>query len=140
VTDEARDRVDMLLDAVRDHDPRPDLALKAVSMRLRRAAHLVDTEIRRRLGPQGMELWEVEILANLVTAGGTMTAGALQNLAQLTPGAITHRVTKLEDAGHVVRTISPADRRQIDVSVTSSGRARMRQVSSALSAIETPIC
>ncbi|MFD1827016.1 MULTISPECIES: MarR family winged helix-turn-helix transcriptional regulator [Mumia] len=127
MTEPEHDRVDPILDYVRDHDGSRDLTAKAVVLRLRRAAHYVDT-VARRLAPKGTELWELEILANLVRHGGEMSVGQLQEAAQLTAGAITNRITRLEDKGAVRRVVSAADRRQILVTLTAEGEQRAQEL------------
>ncbi len=118
------DRVDQILDYIRELGSERDLTAKAVGLRLRRAAHYVDTETRRRLAPAGMELWEVEILAEIVRLGGVASIGRLQDFAQLTSGALTNRIARLEDKGFVTRAMDDQDRRQIQVAVTAAGRRR----------------
>ncbi|MFI5958998.1 MarR family winged helix-turn-helix transcriptional regulator [Cryptosporangium sp. NPDC051539] len=122
------DRVEEILAYLREVEPGRDLLAKAVAMRLRRAAHYVNTEIRRRLTPLQMDLWEMELLSTLLREGGRVPIGTLQDVAQLTPGAITNRITRLERVGHVARTIDPDDRRQVIVSLTEGGRTHAGEV------------
>lgn len=119
--------------------PGRDLTTKSVAWRLRRAAHHVDTEVRRRLAPQGMELWELEILCAIRRSEGAITMGELQDIAQLTSGAITNRIARLEREGHVRRDVDPDDRRQVLVTITPSGVARALQVIEANNAAEQEI-
>lgn len=133
------DRVDAILTYLAALEPDRDLSAKAVAWRLRRAAHYVDTEVRRRLAPAGMELWEKEILCSLRRLGGTLTMGELQDVAQLTSGAITNRVARLERDGCVTRTVSPDDRRQVIVTLTPAGRERAHEVMQANDAAEQEI-
>jgi DNA-binding MarR family transcriptional regulator len=126
----ARDRVDVLLDHVAAIKPDSPLVTKAVTERLRRASHHIDTEIRRRLAPLGVELWEFELLTALRRSAPEyrLTMGELADDAQVTSGAITNRVTRMERQGWVRRDIVPADRRQIVVSLTDAGLARCEEV------------
>lgn len=126
-TDDA-DRVDPILDFIRDRDPDADLTAKAVAMRLNRAAHWIDLQIKRQLAPYGIEFWELDILATLSRLGGSSSIGNLQDAAQVTAGAITNRVARLERKGFVVRAIDRDDRRQITVRLTDPGRARASAV------------
>lgn len=139
MSSDTRDRVEWILEHILSMEPGRDLTAKGVGLRLRRAAHHVDTETRRRLGSRGMELWEVELLAELVRAGGATTMGRLQDLAQLTSGAITHRVGRLEAKGFVRRAVDPADRRQVLVEVTGPGRRRLDEVVEANNEAEREI-
>lgn len=131
---EHRDRVDSILDFVRDAGG--DVAAKEVHIRLRRLAHHLDTEARRRLAPQGMEFWELPLLSSLVRSEGPLSVGVLQDLAQVTPGAITHRIAKLEENGAVRRAFDTRDRRQVNVELTDAGRARFQQLVEAVGAVE----
>lgn len=135
----SKDRVDPILEYIRTHDPHGDLAAKAVAIRLRRAAHYVETNVRRRLGPQGMEFWELELLTTLKRHGGEQTVGELQDAAQLTSGAITNRIDRLEANGHVVRTIDPADRRHVRVALTPAGEQRARELIEANNQVEAEV-
>lgn len=118
------DRVGSILDYIASTDPERDLTAKSVAWRLRRAAHHVDTEVRRRLAREGMELWELEILCGLRRSGGALMVGDLQDIAQLTSGAITNRIAKLERDGYVTREVDPDDRRQVIVRITPAGTER----------------
>jgi DNA-binding MarR family transcriptional regulator len=137
--DEERDRVDDILMYVARVHPELDTTTKAVAWRLRRAAHHIDTEVRRRLVPQGIDLWELEILSALNRAGGTLTMGELLDVAQLTSGAITNRVGRLEREGRVRRETAPGDRRQILVTLTAAGRERNEEVVTANDAAEREV-
>ncbi|WP_432826493.1 MarR family winged helix-turn-helix transcriptional regulator [Dactylosporangium sp. CA-092794] len=128
MTDETPDRIDPILTYLRNLDPGRDLLAKAVAMRLRRAAHYVDTQIRRELSRSDIEIWELELLSTLLRKGGTLPVGHLQDAAQLTAGAITNRITRLERDGYVTRAIDPADRRQIIVTLTDEGRQHAAEV------------
>lgn len=136
VRDTAPDRVDAILDYLHDLYPERDLTAKAVAWRLRRAAHHVDTEVKRRLARAGVELWEKEILCSLRRLGGTLTMGDLQDVAQLTSGAITNRIARLEEHGWVRREVDPHDRRQVLVVLTAAGRERSEIVMAANNAAE----
>jgi DNA-binding MarR family transcriptional regulator len=122
------DRIDPILTYLKNLDPSRELSAKAVAMRLRRAAHYVDTQIRRELARSDIEIWELELLSTLLRKGGSLPVGTLQDAAQLTPGAITNRITRVERDGYVTRAIDPADRRQISVTLTDEGRKHATEV------------
>jgi DNA-binding MarR family transcriptional regulator len=77
-----------------------------------------------------MEFWEFELLTALRRSGPEhrLTMGELADDAQLTSGAITNRVTRMERQGWVRREIGPDDRRRIVVSLTDEGLARCEAV------------
>ncbi len=130
MTDAQVDRVDAILGYLRSLDPERDLTAKAVIVRLLRTGHYVEIELRRQLAPLGMDVWEMELLSTLLRKG-LATMGQLQDIAQLTPGAITNRITRLEKGGFVTRTMDSADRRQIIVELTPEGEQRARKVLAA---------
>lgn len=133
------DRVDGLVGFLCREDPARATQAKALAYRLRRASHHIDREIRRELAPLGIELWELEILAALRRSGGPpyrLTPGALLEEAQLTSGAITKRVARLEAKGWVRREVDPEDRRQILVVLTEEGLGRAGSVFGSMSKTE----
>lgn len=99
---------------------------KALAYRLRRLAHRLETDIKRELVPHGIELWEFELLICLVRAepDHRLSAGQLMNQLQLTSGAITNRVARLERNGCVTRDLDPNDRRSVLVTLTPAGHER----------------
>ena len=131
-----QDRIDPILDYIATIDPDRDLTAKAVAWRMRRAGHHIDTIVKRRLAAQGIELWEIEILCGLRREGGSMTMGALQDVAQLTSGAITNRITRLEKDGFVRREVDTGDRRQVIVTLTPDGYERSLKAVAANTAAE----
>jgi DNA-binding MarR family transcriptional regulator len=136
-----RDRVDVILEYIAAFYPENPLMAKAVSERLRRASRHVDTEIRRHMAPHGMELWEMELLTALKRnlPDHRLTMGALADAAQLTSGAVTNRVTRLERHGWVRREIDAGDRRQIVVTLTPEGLERCDAVIAVITAAQREI-
>ncbi|MEV7465566.1 MarR family transcriptional regulator [Streptomyces kronopolitis] len=125
-----RDRIDGMIDVIaRAHDL-ADLESKALVYRLRRVAHHMEIELKRELAGHGIELWELELLACLYRAlpHHRVSAKELMEQMQLTTGAVTNRVSRLEAKGWVSREIAPDDRRSILVTLTEPGRARAAQV------------
>lgn len=131
-----QDRVDAIIDHLAERRPDLDLSVPAVHIRIQRLSHWLETEARRRLAPKGLEFWELSLLSAIVRAGGSRTVGELQDHAQLTSGAITHRVAKLEGSGAVVRRFSEQDRRQVNVEITTAGRARLETIIDTVSEAE----
>ncbi|GAA3568065.1 MarR family transcriptional regulator [Amycolatopsis ultiminotia] len=125
-----RDYVDRMLEVIADRDEPEVRVAKALAYRVRRLAHRLETEIRRELAPHGIELWELELLACLVRAEPQhrLSAGALMAQLQLTSGAVTNRVRRLEGNGWVTRDFDPDDRRSVLVALTPAGRQRAMEV------------
>ncbi|MFK0292497.1 MarR family winged helix-turn-helix transcriptional regulator [Streptomyces sp. NPDC090442] len=124
-TDYVDDMVEVLADTFE-----PDLLeAKALAYRLRRVSHWLETEIKRELAPHDIELWELELLACLSRAPhGQLTAGELARQMQLTSGAVSNRVRRLEAKGWVLRDFAAHDRRSVTVTLTEEGRGRAMQV------------
>jgi DNA-binding MarR family transcriptional regulator len=124
-----RDRVDMIIEQIAPHSPEETVS-KALSFRLQRVAHHLETELRRELAAFGIELWEMELLGALKRAGPPyrLHAGALLETMRLTSGGVTKRVAGLERKGWVRRDIDPDDRRQVLVSLTDEGLRRAGEV------------
>lgn len=126
---EERDQVDVLLAAWKKQNPELDVPAKAVTIRLRRLTHYIEREVRRELAEHGIELWEFEMMLALRRSpDGQLHAGALQRYTQVTSGAITNRIARLEEQGWVRRDVEPKDRRQVIVSLTEAGRQRAQAI------------
>lgn len=125
-----QDYVDGMIEVIADRHE-PDVALaKALAYRARRLAHRLETEIKRELAPHGIELWELELLACLIRTEPEhrLSAGALMTQLQLTSGAVTNRVSKMERNGWVARDFDPDDRRSVLVTLTPAGEQRAMEV------------
>jgi DNA-binding MarR family transcriptional regulator len=127
--DRARDQFDVMVEFWLQQNPSLDVTVKTLSMRLRRAAHLLDRATRRELASCDMEMWEFDVLLSLYKTPGHQTSvGALLRESGVTSGAITNRVERLERRALVTREVDPADRRQVLVTLTEAGRARAEQM------------
>jgi DNA-binding MarR family transcriptional regulator len=123
------DQVDLVVAHWQTEDPDIDVAAKTAALRLRRAANHLQRELRRELLPLEMEMWEFEMLLALRRVPGQqLSAGALLRLCQVTSGAISNRLARLENRGWVRRDIDPRDRRQVLVTLTEDGVARAYQL------------
>jgi DNA-binding MarR family transcriptional regulator len=124
-----RDQVDDLIDYWCQENPGVDMTTKALAVRIRRIYHHLDRALRRELAAIDMEQWEFEVLLPLRRAAGhRLSVGELAGDSQVTPGAVTNRVGRLEERGLVRRDVDPADRRQVIVSLTEAGLARSDQM------------
>ncbi len=124
-----RDQVDALLDAWKKQNPDVDVPAKALTIRLRRVTHHVEREVRRELAEHGIEPWEFEMMLALRRAPEhRLHAGALQRHSQVTSGAITNRIGRLQEAGWVRRDVDPSDRRQVLVTLTHAGMDRAEKI------------
>lgn len=125
----ARDQVDVVVDFWLAENPELDTQVKMLAIRVRRAAHHVERALRRELASADIEMWELEVLLSLRrSASRSRSAGELLREAQVTSGAITNRVARLERRGWVRREVPAEDRRQVRVHLTSEGLRRADQL------------
>jgi DNA-binding MarR family transcriptional regulator len=124
------DYVDGMIEVLAGHHEPDVVQDKALAYRVRRLAHRLETEIKRELAPHGIELWELELLACLIRTEPEhrLSAGALMAQLQLTSGAVTNRVTRMERNGWVTREVDPDDRRSVLITLTADGEKRAREV------------
>jgi DNA-binding MarR family transcriptional regulator len=128
-TPPVRDAVDVMVEHWQRQQPQLDVVSKAVSIRLRRIAHHLEREVRRELARLDVELWELDMLLALYNAEGRrLGAGDLLRASQVTSGAITNRLARLEQRGWVRRDVDPSDRRQVLVTLTDAGWDKAAQL------------
>ncbi|MDR2587425.1 MAG: MarR family transcriptional regulator [Coriobacteriales bacterium] len=116
------DLVDALLAQWREQRPDLDCSPMGVIDRLNRVSALLLVAQERVFRDFGLDYPSFDVLATLRrTAGHQLAPGELAQYMMITPGAITHRLTKLEAAGLVERTLDRFDRRRVTVSLTDKG-------------------
>ena len=86
---------------------------------------LVRTQLEREL-PDGLKVSQFTVLNHLVRLGGDWSPVRLARAFQVTKGAMTNTVRRLEDRGLVRVTANPRDGRGKLVNLTEAGRD-MRQ-------------
>ena len=123
--DLVRDQVDVVVDFWSQENPSVDLLVKGLAIRLRRVTHHLERAIREQLGASDIEVWEAEVLLALRRgADHCRSAGELLKDIQVTSGAISNRIARLEERGWVRRDVDSADRRHVLVSLTPAGLVR----------------
>jgi DNA-binding MarR family transcriptional regulator len=121
-----RDLAEEIADYWCRENPDVDPVTKMLAIRLRRAAQHLERELRRELDAYDTDVAEFEVLMTLRRAEGySSSAGALAKEWQVTSGAITNRIARLQARGWVQRDLDPADRRQVLVTLTSEGVRRI---------------
>ena len=128
--DHSLDEIDQIVAFWRTENPALDVTTKQLAMRLRRGAQILERAMRQDLAATGVdEFWEIEVLLSLKRApGNRRSAGDLMREAHVTSGAITNRISRLEQRGWVRRDVDPEDRRQVLVSLTPEGVTRADRV------------
>jgi DNA-binding MarR family transcriptional regulator len=121
----APDPVDHMLDAWRQ--ARPDLDLEAMGTfgRLGRIHVRASRAIEAVFEAHGLSTGEFDVLAALRRAGAphALTPTQLARSLMLSPGGMTNRIDRLEEAGWVRREPDPDDRRSLAVVLTEEGLA-----------------
>lgn len=79
-----------------------------------------------RVLPVGMSIPQFSLLNHLVRLGGTWTPSRLARAFQVTKGAMTNTLQRLEAQGLIRITVDPRDGRGKLVEITPAGR-RMRE-------------
>jgi DNA-binding MarR family transcriptional regulator len=85
-----------------------------------------------RVLPDGMTLAQFGVLNNFVRLGGERSPAGLARAFQVTKGAMTNTLQRLEAKGHVTLRPDPKDGRAKIVAITDAGRAARKAALAAL--------
>lgn len=91
-----------------------------LAVRLKHCGRFLFYQVGGKAGQQ-------RILITLLTRG-SMTQKELQDLLEISSGALSEILQKMEDAGWIARTKSADDKRQVDLSLSKSGTEIAMQV------------
>lgn len=122
----ARDHVDRFLDEIRPELPGDlDLTVEGIVDRIQGITRRLQKVLDETVSEYGLSHGEWKVLSSLRWAGPPYrrSAGDLARLADLSSGAMTNRLDRLEEAGLVRRLRDPDDRRGVLVELTDEGRA-----------------
>lgn len=124
-----RDSVDEMLEEWRAERPDLDPSGMSVVLRVLINAGRLAERLKEILAPLGLAPWEFDVLSALRRSGpsGVRSPKELCEAGQLTSGAMTHRLDRLEQRGLVARRKGGEDRRSIGVALTRKGRALVDQ-------------
>lgn len=120
------DHVDRWLDEVRSELPADlDLTVEGVVDRILGIARRLQRLLDETLSAHDLSHGEWKVLSSLRWAGEpySRSAGELARIADLSSGAMTNRLDRLEEAGLVRRLRDPDDRRGVLVELTDEGRS-----------------
>jgi DNA-binding MarR family transcriptional regulator len=119
-----QDAIDDILDQWSEERPELDTAPLGIVVRVMTLYRSFSRDATRALEPLGLELWEYDVLAALRRQGKpfTLPATRLARETELSSGAMTNRIDRLEDRGLVARETDKEDRRSILVKLTAEGR------------------
>jgi DNA-binding MarR family transcriptional regulator len=103
--------------------PQIDPAVEGIVTRVAKASRQLDAEMRASLAQVGLTKEEFKVLMEL--HAGPQTHGALSRHLDVSTGAMTNRLDKLERAGLVSRSRDPTDRRGVRLTLTQAGAERL---------------
>lgn len=118
------DVVDDILNQWSEERPELDTAPLGVVIRVMTLHRSFLREATRALEPLGLELWEYDVLSALRRQGEpySLPATTLARETDLSSGAMTNRIDRLEDRGLVSRHADEEDRRSVIVRLTPDGQ------------------
>ena len=119
-----RDHVDVFLEIFGEHLPVKDLVVEGIVDRIGGLSRRFNREMDKTLEDFGLNSGESKVLGILWRAGEPHLAspGVLAKFAELSTGAMTNRLDRLEQAGLVRRLPDPDDRRAVQVELTEKGK------------------
>ncbi len=137
-----KDAFDDILDQWSAERPELDTASLGVVIRIMGLYRRFLRDATRALEPLDLELWEYDVLSALRRQGRpfTLSATRLARQTDLSSGAMTNRIDRLEERGLVRRAQDADDRRGVNVSLTQKGvREINRAIQHRLEAAETSL-
>lgn len=123
-----QDHVDRFLESIHLVFPELDLDVEGIVDRIggleRRLKRMMDSTLEEF----GLDTGEHRVLSRLAQAGPPhrSTPGRLAKGMELSSGAMTNRLDRMEDAGLIRRLPDPDDRRSVLVELTDHGRETYR--------------
>jgi DNA-binding MarR family transcriptional regulator len=103
--------------------PQIDPAVEAIVNQIHDVDKLLGAEMRESLARFGLTVEEFKVLMALQP--GPRTHGSLCRQLEVSTGAMTNRLDKLEREGLVIRAPDPSDRRGVLLSMTEAGGERL---------------
>lgn len=124
------DDVDEILAQWRRERPDLDPTGMGVVLRILQLAGILSKRLDELLAPTALAPFEFDVLSALRRAGAAegLTATELCAAAQVTSGAMTHRLDCLEERRLIRRQQRVEDRRALSISLTARGRKLVDQV------------
>jgi DNA-binding MarR family transcriptional regulator len=119
-----RDHIDRFLDTLRDRLPMLDPEVEGLVDRISGLSRRFHRALDETLVEFGLDYAEWKLLGLLSREGDTYRSspGKLARTMELSSGAMTNRLDRLEHAGLVRRLPDPTDRRGIQVELTAKGK------------------
>ncbi|HEX5556789.1 MAG TPA: MarR family transcriptional regulator [Gaiellales bacterium] len=127
--DTQRDHVDRFLETVNFAFPDLDLEVEGIVDRIGGISRRLNRALDATLAEFGIDMTEYRVLSSLSQAGEPYrsTPGRLAERMELSSGAMTNRLDRMEAAGLIRRLPDPGDRRVVVVELTSRGQETYRR-------------
>jgi DNA-binding MarR family transcriptional regulator len=127
---EQRDHVDKFIEEIKDElPPELDLGVEGAVERIMGISRRLSRMMEETLSERGISWGEFKLLGVLVHRGAPyrMSPGKLAEHLELSSGAMTNRLDRLEEAGYIERRPDPDDRRGVQVVLTPAGQRLYKQ-------------
>jgi DNA-binding MarR family transcriptional regulator len=123
-----RDHVDRFLETVNFAFPDIDLEVEGIVDRIGGIGRRLNRTLDATLAEFGLDMTEYRVLSALSQAGEPhrSTPGRLAQRMDLSSGAMTNRLDRMEEAGLIRRLPDPGDRRKVVVELTARGQETYR--------------
>jgi DNA-binding MarR family transcriptional regulator len=119
---EERDHVDRFLESeFLEQIPNLDLTVEGIVDRIMGISRRFKRTLEETLSEHGLGWADWQLLGALVRKS-PRSAGALAEIVELSSGAMTNRLDRLEESGFVRRIPDPDDRRGVLVELTAKGQ------------------
>ena len=121
-----QDHIDRFLEQLRDDMPELDLSVEGVVDRIHGLNRRFRRQLDETLAEFGLTSGEWKVLGALHRGGGR-SPGRLAEIFELSSGAMTNRLDRLEEQKLIKRLPDPDDRRGVRVELTPAGRRRYKE-------------
>ena len=132
------DEIDRVTARLKSQRPTLDTPTLALTERVVRLARYLEIGRRQVLASHALEVWEYDVLFALRAAESAAgrSPSELMAATQVASGTVTNRVDRLLRRNLVTREPDPSDHRGVLVRLTTAGRRRIDQASSAVATAE----
>ena len=124
-----QDHVDRFLETLRERLPDLDLDVEGIVDRINGLNRRFKRMLDLTLADQGLTVEEWTVMNKLHQAGPSfsLSPGQLARRLELTSGAMTARLDRLEEAGLIRRRPDPEDRRGLKIELTEAGMRKYQE-------------
>src|SRR5581483_5649576 len=139
-TETQKDHVDRFLESIREELPDLDLTVEGIVDRINGLSRRIKRMMEETLSERSLTWGEWKVLGILRRSPGRRRSpGYLAVHAELSSGATTNRLDRLESAGLIRRLPDPNDRRGVVVELTHEGSKAYEESTAAQAAKESLI-